>query len=313
MTSSNRQILLLGAGELGRSFLPSITTLPAFHTTLAVRSPHNYTALQSPPLTLLQLDTSSPSSSLIPIFAQYDIIISCTGFGQALGSLTKTTREVFEAGKVRRAEGKERLWFFPWQWGVDYDVTRDVGGLMPLFGEQYSIRQLLRSEAEDAGVKWTIVSTGIFMSFLFEPFWGIVGFEKPDANAEITVRALRDWDHKITVTAVEDIGRVVARILAGDVDAENLVLYVAGDTVSYGELANVIEKQSGKKVKREAWTAEHLRSELDSDPGDGLKKYRVAFAGDGVWWDTKTTVNAKLGMEMVDVRAHSKDMFTEAK
>jgi hypothetical protein len=300
---SQTKILLLGAGELGSAILQHISSLPNTHITIGVRKPSSYQHLASPATTLLSLDLSAPSSDLIPVFAAFDIILSCTGFGADVTSVKKLAIEILEAGKLRKTQQKEgKLWFFPWQWGVDYDITGDGKGLMPLFGAQKEVRDLLREKADSCGVKWTIVSTGIFMSFLFEEFWGVVG---KDGDA-FTVRALGSWDHRITVTDVQDIGRVVARILAGDVESEDLVLYVAGDTVSYAQLADVVGRVTGNKVEKEEWSIEHLKSELEKDPQNGIKKYRLVFAREGVWWDKEGTVNHKLGMEMLDVETYVK-------
>lgn len=185
---------------------------------------------------------------------------------------------------------------------------------MPLFGEQKSVRDLLRAEAERSNVAWTVVSTGIFMSFLFEPFWGIVGREK-EAIGVVTVRCLRDWEHGVTVTDVGDIGRVLARVLAGDVEGENRVLYVAGDSVRYGRLADIVEEVvgSGCRVVRESWSVDYLREELRKDPDDGIKKYRLVFAGDGVYWDKEMTVNCQLGMDMKDVETFARKLFSVRK
>jgi hypothetical protein len=153
---------------------------------------------------------------------------------------------------------------------------------MPLFGAQRDVRDLLREKAEGSNVKWTVVSTGIFMSFLFEAFWGIVSEEKEKEKGEvgkIVVRCLKDWEHKVTVTHVDDIGRVPARILAGDTESENRVLNVAGDTVSYEELAEVVGRASGCNVEEEKWSIPHLKGELARDPEDGIKKYSLCLRG----------------------------------
>jgi hypothetical protein len=325
MTSSNTpkettEILLLGAGELGTAFLSHITSLPNTHVTVGVRSPHNYPHLASPTVTLLALDLTNPSTTITEVFARYNVITSATGFTSTPSSLSKLANEVLSAGRLRASLGKPKLWFFPWQWGVDYDVTGDGNGLMPLFGEQKKVRDLLRTEAEGSGVRWTIVSTGIFMSFLFEPFWGIVeqsSQNKEEARGEggrggrggVVVRCLRDWEHGVTVTDVHDIGRVLKRILAGEVEAENRVVYVAGDSVTYGKLADIVERVIGRIVAREVWSVEHLQEELKRDPENGIKKYRLVFAGDGVWWEKEKTVNHDLGMDMTDVKTYAKKVF----
>jgi hypothetical protein len=305
-------ILLLGAGELGTALLSSLSTLPssAYTTTLATRSPQKYTQFTTtfPSLSLLALDLTQPSGDLVPTFAQYDIIISATGFGASPDTLLKLANEVIAAGKLREEKEKEKLWFFPWQFGVDYDVTGDGEGLMPLFGAQKSVRDLLRSQNS---IDWTIVSTGIFMSFLFEDFWGVVARPShPSQEDTVTVRALRDWEHGVSVTDVGDIGRVMGRIVAGDVAARNKVVYVAGETVRYGELADVVEKVTGKAVVREVWSMEFLEEEVRKDPEDGIKKYRLVFARDGVMWDKAGTVNAQLGMEMMGVEEYARKVFS---
>jgi hypothetical protein len=305
-------ILLLGAGELGTALLSSLSTLPssAYTTTLATRSPQKYTQFTTtfPSLSLLALDLTQPSGDLVPTFAQYDIIISATGFGASPDTLLKLANEVIAAGKLREGKEKEKLWFFPWQFGVDYDVTGDGEGLMPLFGAQKSVRDLLRSQNS---IDWTIVSTGIFMSFLFQDFWGIVARPSHASQEDrVTVRALRDWEHGVTVTDVDDIGRVMGRIVARDVAARNKVVYVAGETVRYGELADVVEKVTGKVVVREICGVKYLDEEVKKDPEDEIKKYRLVFARDGVMWDKAGTVNAQLGMEMMGVEEYARKVFS---
>ncbi|KAF2036429.1 NAD(P)-binding protein [Setomelanomma holmii] len=280
-TPTTTQILLLGAGELGTAFLPRLSLISNTHTTIGVRSPTN----------------------------QYDIVISATGFGADPSTVLKLANEVLDAGRIRQTRGKGKLWFFPWQWGVDYDITGDGEGLMPLFGAQKGVRDLLRSSALSSNVRWTIVSTGIFMSFLFEPFWGMVD-RSHEKGGRTIVRALRDWEHKITVTDVDDIGRVLGRIVMGDVDADNRVVYVAGDTVNYGELASIVRRVTGEEVEREAWGVEYLEEELRKDLEDGIKKYRLVFARDGVWWDKEKTVNTELGMSMLSVEECAEKLFS---
>lgn len=312
-TGEITKILLLGAGELGTAFLPHISSLPNTHVTIGVRSPSKYTHLQTSIIDLAPIDLTSPSPALSQTFAAYNTIISATGFASSSGSVTKLAQEVLGAGRLREKKGQGRLWYFPWQWGVDYDVTLDGNGLMPLFGEQKAVRDLLRSEAEKSGVHWTVVSTGVFMSFLFEPFWGIVDRrkrkEEDGVEEEVAVRCLRDWEHGVTVTDVHDIGRVLKRILAGNVQAENRVVYVAGDTVTYNDVASIVEKVVGHQVVREKWNVEHLQGELRRDPEDGIKKYRLVFAGEGVYWEKEKTVNWELGMDMMGVEAYAKKVF----
>jgi len=306
MTSATN-ILLIGAGELGTAFLPHLSGLPDSHVTVGVRTPEKYKHLSSPNVSLQSLDITGPSDILSKTFANYHIVISATGFGQSTGTLLKLANEILKAGQLRRDSSQSRLWFFPWQWGVDYDITGDGQGLMPLFGEQAAVRNMLRAKAEENNVQWTIVSTGIFMSFLFEQFWGVVDRE----GGGITVRALGNWKHKITVTDVADIGKILARVVSGDVEAANTVVYVAGDTVAYKQLADILQRVVGKEIKREEWTIPHLEAELAKDPEGTIKKYRLVFAREGVWWDKEGTVNYKLGIPVIDVETYARGLFKE--
>ena len=309
MASQPTKILLLGAGELGTALHHALAQLPNTHLTIGVRSPDRYTHLSSPTTTLIQLDLGSDSELLAQTFSHYDILISATGFAQTPGTVTKLANEALAAGRLRRDRGQTKLWFFPWQWGVDYDVTGDGAGLMPLFGEQKRIRDILRQQAADSHVVWTVVSTGIFMSFFFEPAWGMV--QRDQDGRPVTVRCLGSWQHKVTVTHVVDIGRVLARIVAGDVPAEDRVVFVAGDTVSYGELAELVQGETGNQVAREEWSVPYLEQELAQDPDNGLKRYRLVFAREGVWWDKAGTANDQLGMELKTVEAWVKDGLSE--
>lgn len=82
------------------------------------------------------------------------------------GSQLKLTRAVLEAGVSR---------YFPWQYGIDYDVVGG-GSAQDLFDEQLEVRNLLRSSSSSSptSVDWIIVSTGVFMSFLLVPEFGPV-------------------------------------------------------------------------------------------------------------------------------------------
>ncbi|KAF2132817.1 NAD(P)-binding protein [Dothidotthia symphoricarpi CBS 119687] len=307
-TPTSTKILLLGAGELGTAFLYSLTALSNIHITIGVRNPTKYAHFKCVNVDLTQLDTTAASGHLAETFSHYDILISATGFGQPPGTVTKLAKEALLAGKLKFSRNECKLWFFPWQWGVDYDITGDGQGLMPLFGEQVAVRNILRQEAEDSNVKWTIVSTGIFMSFLFDPVWELID-ESQEKDGKLKVRCLGSWQHKVTVTDVHDIGRVLAKIIAGDVEAEDRVLYIAGDTVSYGDLAGIVEKVSGKEVEREEWTIPCLEEVLSKDTEDGIKRYRLVFARKGVWWGKEETVNAKLGMNMLQVESYARELF----
>ena len=154
-----------------------------------------------------------------------------------------------------------------------------------------------------------VVSTGIFTSFLFEEWFGVV--ESRKGKGSTVVRALGSWENRVTVTAAEDIGRLTANIVLATPRISNKVVFVAGDTVSYTRLADIVQNVLDVEVKRETWTIETLKEELDKDPDNVVKKYRVVFAeGRGVAWDITGTFNEENGIRVIGledwVRVHLK-------
>lgn len=322
-----RSILLLGAGELGTAILRALSAHPALvntRTTVLLRPPSlgdatrldSLRALRPKNLSFTALDLSVPTARADLTAhirdAGYDVVISCTGFttnGSGDGTQHMITAAVLDAG-VGKGGSVQR--YIPWQFGVDYDVIgpEAAGGLMK---EQVAVRSLLRGG--DSGVEWTIVSTGMFMSFVFEDRFGAVqglrgvldGDETIEGHGEVIVRGLGGWGNAVTLTDAEDIGKVVADVLAappGRNDRGGSVVFTSGQTVTYRELADIVEKVVGGKrnVRREEWTPEFLRDELKKDPELPMKKYRVLFGeGKGVSWDMGMTLNSHRDMKTMGV------------
>lgn len=305
-TNPPKSILLLGAGDLGTALLHALPTHPLLTSTpltLLLRpsslpSPSRLAPLRalSPTLTFTSLDLSAPDArpalTTLITTGGYDTVISCTGFSGPPGTQTLIASAVLDAGdRVQH--------FLPWQFGVDYDVigAEAAGGLM---AEQVAVRAALRAQGR---VAWTIVSTGMFMGFVFEPWFGVVeNLLGEEGDGEVVVRALGSWETRVTLTEVGDVGRVVAEVVARPVGER--VVFTAGETVSYGELAGCVERVVGgrRRVRREEWSLEFLRGEMERDPESKIKKYRVLFAeGRGVSWDAEKTVNAQRGMGMMGV------------
>ncbi|MBB5369588.1 MULTISPECIES: aromatic alcohol reductase [unclassified Janthinobacterium] len=291
--------LVLGAGELGMAVLRSLaprlqhtgTGLSVLVTLQSLVSPTAMQVLRQRELDamgvqLLPFDlVGRNNADLIALLGQFHTVINCTGFVAGKGTQTRLTKAAI-AARVRR--------YFPWQFGVDYDVIGKGSG-QPVFDEQYDVRGLLRSQT---GTEWVIISTGMFTSFLFEPTTGLVDFEAG------IVRGLGTWDTKVTVTTPEDIGRLTTEILLQQPRIRNQVVFVASDTVSYGQLADIVDDVTGRVFERELLRREKLAFQLVQQPDDVMLRYRAAFAlGHGMWWDKATTYNAQKGIPTTDVRA----------
>lgn len=296
---TQQRVLVLGAGQLGiavlralgpraRSLQISVTALVSPNTVNhpSARDTEALAELRGLGIEVIGFDLASDEASLSTLFEGYDTVLNCSGFVAGPGTQLKISRAVLTA-KVKR--------YFPWQFGVDYDIVGNGSG-QPVFDEQYAVRQLLRNQQD---TEWVIVSTGMFTSFLFEPSFDVVNLERK------TIHGLGSWETKVTVTTPEDIGLLTTEILLAEPRITNEVVYVAGDTISYGRLAEVIERVTGRVFEKTEWTLEKLRTDLAQTPDDVMTRYRAAFAlGDGMWWEKSQTFNARHGYETIDVERY---------
>lgn len=289
--SNPNTTLVIGAGELGMAVIRALSerglTEEGALTVLLAPQPDSTTAiLRDMGVEIVRIDLATATEdALADIFALFPTVICCTGFVGGPGTQRKITAAVLKAGVER---------YVPWQFGVDYDVVGRGSG-QQVFDEQSDVRDMLRAQS---ATHWTIISTGMFTSFLFEPSFGVVDLEKG------VVRALGSWQNQLTVTTPEDIGRLTAAILAHEPRLDDKVVYVAGDTFSYTGLADMAERHLGRPVERILWDMDKLRSEAAAHPEDGMRKYHLAFARDtGVAWDKQSTFNVAQGIAVTDVPA----------
>lgn len=297
-----RGILVIGAGELGTSLLDALwrraddagAVTVLLRPSDAPRRTRLRAELAGRRIPIIEIDVSTASvTELSAVLSRFHTVVSCVGFAAGPGTQRKLTQAALEAHVPH---------YLPWQFGVDYDAI-GRGSPQDLFDEQLDVRDLLRAQT---GTKWVIVSTGMFTSFLFDADFGVVDL------ATHTVNALGSWETEVTVTTAEDIGELTAEIILSRPRIVDEVVYVAGDTISYRELANVIERAGGVRVTRNLWTVAHLLDDLERDPTDTLKKYRAVFAqGIGVAWPTVDTFNAVHGISTTSAeewaRANVKD------
>ena len=300
-----QSILLIGAGELGLNILAFLPSHPLRKgrqisvllrpDTIASTTPSKKAELddfKARDIALVSGDVvNDPHTKLVSLFQQYETVLLATGMVLPAGTQSRILKAVLEA--------KVPL-YFPWQYGVDYDAIGH-GSAQDLFAEQLNIRNALRAQSS---TDWVIISTGLFMSFLLDPTFGIVDREQG------VVHALGSWDAAVTATTVRDIGWLVAEVLFAFPQVRNCIVYSAGDTVTYEQLADIVEETSAKKWKRILWDMKTLENELSKDPDNGIKKYRVAFAeAKGVSWPKESTFTAENQMEMMDVKTFAISVF----
>ena len=289
-TPAREGILVIGAGELGSSVLDALSRRSDRDAdlrtlALAVRRPttdqsrQRAAELVAKDVRVVEVDVAEASVlELAEMMRRYHTVISCIGMAAGAGTQRKLAESALAAGVPR---------YLPWQFGVNYDA---IGRNSPqdLFDEQLDVRELLRGQD---GTNWIIVSTGMFTSFLFEPSFGVVDL------AANTVNALGSWDNEVTLTTPEDIGALTAEIVHAQPPIVDEVVFVAGDTINYRQLADVVDDVRGEPVTRNEWSLPHLLAELERDPTDATKKYRAVFAaGKGVAWPKDQSFNAVRGI-----------------
>lgn len=310
--TATQSILVLGAGELGLPVLRNLARLakekPGSKVSVLLRQStldsqdagkkRELGELRALGITLVAGDLVKDSiAELAAVFARFDTVIGCAGMVAGRETPMKLARAALASGVKR---------YFPWQFGVDYDVI-GRGSPQDLFDAQLEVRELLRAQSQ---TEWVIISTGMFTSFLFEP-----AFEVVDLVTD-TVRALGSLDTQVTLTTPEDIGRLTAEIVFFEPRFRNEIVYLAGDTMAYGELAGLLERVLQRPFSTRVWPVPQLLDELEKEPDEQLKhiwKYRAVFAqGRGVAWPMETTFNARHGFPVTSAEQWAREHLVEA-
>ena len=299
-TVKSRNILVLGAGELGMPVLRNLARrakdidgarISVLLRASAVESDapakqRDIAEIRDAGIAIVVGDlVNSSIDELAALFSRYDTVIGCAGYAAGINTPMKLARAALQSGIPR---------YFPWQFGVDFEAI-GRGGPQDIFDAQLDVRALLRAQDK---TEWVIISTGMFMSYLFEPEFGVVDLEN-DA-----VHALGSLDTAVTLTTPDDIGVLTAEIVFFAPTIRNEIVFLAGDTVTYGEVADTLQAALGRPFSRFEWTVPFLMNELANDPKDMMRKYRAAFAqGRGVAWDKAATFNDRHGIPVTDVSA----------
>ncbi len=294
----SQSILVIGAGELGMPVLRNLARKAKQHqgatisvllraATVESSDPvkqRDVSEIRELGIHIVTGDILTASiSDLAKIFAPFDTVIGCAGFSAGRNTPMKLAKAALEA-KLKR--------YFPWQFGVDFDVI-GRGSPQDLFDAQIDVRDLLRGQDK---TDWVVISTGMFTSFLFEPIFKVVDLENNMVNA------LGSYDTKVTLTTPEDIGLLTAEVVFARPLIRNEIVYLAGDTVTYGDVAEKLEKVLGRPFAKKEWTVAQLMSELAQDPDNHIMKYRAVFAqGKGVAWPKCDSFNERKGIDVTTV------------
>ena len=296
----SRNILVLGAGELGMPVLRNLArraknvdgaTISVLLRASAVASDeptkkHQINEIRDLGIEIVEGDlVNSSIDELASLFSRYDTVIGCAGYAAGINTPMKLAKAALQSGIPR---------YFPWQFGVDFEAI-GRGSPQDIFDAQLDVRELLRSQSK---TEWVIISTGMFMSYLFEPEFGVVDLKNS------AVHALGSLDTAVTLTTPDDIGVLTAEIVFFEPTIRNEIVFLAGDTVTYGEVADKLEAALGRPFSRSEWTIPFLMEELAREPQNMMRKYRAVFAqGRGVAWDKTGTFNHRNAIPVTDLTA----------
>lgn len=300
LNTTSENILVLGAGELGLPVLRNLAlrakdvegtkiSVLLRESTVTSDEPGKQfviTEIRNLGINIVTGDlVMSSVDDLASLFAQFDTVVGCTGYAAGINTPMKLAQATLQARIPR---------YFPWQFGADFDAI-GRGSPQDIFDAQIDVRDLLRSQHE---TEWVIISTGIFMSYLFEPDFGVVDLQND------TVHALGSIDNTMTLTTPDDIGMLTAAIVFKTPRIRNEIVYIAGDTLTYAEVADKLQSALGRPFSCTEWSEQYLMDKLALNPQDMMSKYRAVFAqGRGVAWDKKQTFNERHNIPVTDVAA----------
>jgi len=300
LNTTSENILVLGAGELGLPVLRNLAlrakdvegtkiSVLLRESTVTSDEPGKQfviTEIRNLGINIVTGDlVMSSVDDLASLFAQFDTVVGCAGYAAGINTPMKLAQAALQARIPR---------YFPWQFGADFDAI-GRGSPQDIFDAQIDVRDLLRSQHE---TEWVIISTGIFMSYLFEPDFGVVDLQND------TVHALGSIDNTMTLTTPDDIGMLTAAIVFKTPRIRNEIVYIAGDTLTCAEVADKLQSALGRPFSCTEWSEQYLMDKLALNPQDMMSKYRAVFAqGRGVAWDKKQTFNERHNIPVTDVAA----------
>lgn len=298
LNTTSENILVLGAGELGLPVLRNLAlrakdvegakvSVLLRESTITSDQPDKQlviTEIRNLGINIVAGDlVMSSVDELAALFAKFDTVVGCAGYAAGINTPMKLAQAALQARIPR---------YFPWQFGADFDAI-GRGSPQDIFDAQIDVRDLLRSQHE---TEWVIISTGIFMSYLFEPDFGVVDLQND------TVHALGSIDNTMTLTTPDDIGMLTAAIVFKTPRIRNEIVYIAGDTLTYAEVADKLQSALGRPFSCTEWSEQYLMDKLALAPQDMMSRYRAVFAqGRGVAWSKEQTFNERQNIPVTDV------------
>ena len=96
-----------------------------------------------------------------------------------------------------------------------------------------------------------LISVGLLTEQLFSPLAGV-----DVQGGVVRAPAALGWDTRITTTTLDDVARMLPEILLSAA-SHNAMVHLASSTVTYEEIAEIVEKATGNVSRCNTATAQH--------------------------------------------------------
>ncbi|RAL02998.1 NAD(P)-binding protein [Aspergillus ibericus CBS 121593] len=262
------KIALLGpTGQVGQSSHPDPNPQPL--TTAESFTPEQQARLTTKSLDLVNCSTDD----LIPILTNIDIVISALN-GPALAAQSKVQDAAATTGVKR---------FYPSEYGMHHVYQppgEEYGLIHPTWMSKItSTEPCLHHPSITSGqMTYTLICSGDLYNQPRETTW--CPWTNPTLSS-YTLYIVGNPDAKIDFTHTDDLAAFIVETIRHPELSENKELNFVNDTVSYAEIADMLERFSGREVKKVVYPMEVL-DQVMRDKGSVPEEVRAggSFADD---------------------------------
>lgn len=225
MAAPLKNIVVIGAGNIGKLVLNGFINAPQFKVTVLSRSSSDATFPAG--FTVRKSDYSE--ADLISAFKGQDAVISVVG----MGGFTEQKKFIDAA----IAAGVKR--FIPSEFSSN-TLSPAVLQLLPVFGQKKEILEYLKTK-QSSTFTWTAIWTALLFDWGLDN--GFLGYDLKAKTATI-------WDGgntAFTLTNADQLGKSVLATLERPAETANKNLYVASAETTQNEILAALEEATASK------------------------------------------------------------------
>ena len=178
--------------------------------------------------------------SMVAAFKGIEVVVCTFGF-QAIGDQFLMIEAAKEA-KVTR--------FYPCEFGTDNRKVEPGANVV------VDLKLKVVEAVKASGMEWTGMINGMYMEWILTTY-----VKKEEKKIEI----VGSKDVKLTFTPLKAIGEFVAESINNPISKNDYVT-VVGETMTFGEMVDVIEKETGIKYTTIYTPTSQLKAKIDGNP-----------------------------------------------